>query len=182
MCIGIFLKLHIMEKTVRRYVVPMHSVLGKLFPIVGWTRKLHSSEYHPSRSVMGENADHAEMLMGVATAMNFCRDGELGQCLAHYVMGSAFIAYAVILVIMLNFGGKWLERRGCSQEMLDSSVIMVWVSDLPESDITCTCGWADGSGDCQHIHGASRWSMDTQGHAAYYASESDRPRRVAKHV
>lgn len=68
------------------------------------------------------------MLMGVATALNFCREGHLGQCLAHYIMGSAFIAYAVLLVIMLNFGGKWLERRGCSQELLDSSVIMVWVS------------------------------------------------------
>lgn len=42
-------------------------------------------------------------------------------------MGSAFIGYAAILVIMLNVGGDWLKRRGCSQEMLDSSVIMVWV-------------------------------------------------------
>jgi len=31
------------------------------------------------------------------------------------------------LVIMLNLGGKWLERMGRSQELLDSSVIMVWV-------------------------------------------------------
>jgi hypothetical protein len=66
--------------------------------------------------------------MGVATALNFCRGGELGQCLAHYIMGSAFIAYAVLLVIMLNFGGKWLQRMGCSQEILDSTVIMIWVS------------------------------------------------------
>jgi hypothetical protein len=69
-----------------------------------------------------------EMLMGVATALNFCRGGELGQCLAHYIMGSAFIAYAVLLVIMLNFGGNWLQRMGCSQEILDSTVIMIWVS------------------------------------------------------
>jgi hypothetical protein len=68
------------------------------------------------------------MLMGVATALNFCRGGELGQCLAHYIMGSAFIAYAVLLVIMLNFGGDWLQRMGCSQEILDSTVIMIWVS------------------------------------------------------
>jgi hypothetical protein len=66
--------------------------------------------------------------MGVATALNFCRGGELGQCLAHYIMGSAFIAYAVLLVIMLNFGGNWLQRMGCSQEILDSTVIMIWVS------------------------------------------------------
>jgi len=72
--------------------------------------------------------------MGVATALSFCRGGELGQCLAHYIMGSAFIAYAAILVIMLNFGGNWLERRGCSQELLDSCVIMVWVSHPLESE------------------------------------------------
>lgn len=69
-----------------------------------------------------------EMLFGVATALSFCRGGNLGQCAAHYIMGSAFIGYAAILVIMLNLGGEWLKRRGCSQELLDSSVIMVWVS------------------------------------------------------
>jgi hypothetical protein len=68
------------------------------------------------------------MLFGVATALSFCRGGNLGQCAAHYIMGSAFIGYAAILVIMLNLGGEWLKRRGCSQELLDSSVIMVWVS------------------------------------------------------
>jgi Ni/Fe-hydrogenase subunit HybB-like protein len=67
------------------------------------------------------------MLFGVATALGFCRGGNLGQCAAHYIMGSAFIGYAAILVIMLNVGGEWLKKRGCSQEMLDSSVIMVWV-------------------------------------------------------
>ena len=71
------------------------------------------------------------MIFGVATALGYCRDGNLGQCAAHYIMGSAFIGYAAILVIMLNLGGKWLERMGCSQEMLDSSVIMVWVSHSP---------------------------------------------------
>ncbi|RXK36232.1 membrane protein [Tremella mesenterica] len=102
--LGIFLKLHVLEKNVRKWVIPVHSVIGKAFPILGWT----------------------QMLFGVATALGYCRGGDLGQCLAHYIMGSAFIAYAVILVIMLNLGGHWLERIGCSQEMLDSSTIMVW--------------------------------------------------------
>ncbi|OXC69201.1 hypothetical protein AYX13_02146 [Cryptococcus neoformans] len=103
-CLGIFLKLHISEKKIRPWVVPFHSVLGKTFPVLGWT----------------------QMLFGVATALGFCRGGSLGQCAAHYIMGSAFIGYGAILVIMLNLGGKWLERRGCSQEMLDSSVITAW--------------------------------------------------------
>ncbi|WVR05371.1 hypothetical protein IAU60_002385 [Kwoniella sp. DSM 27419] len=102
--LGIFLKLHVMEKNVRPWVVPIHSCLGKTFPVLGWT----------------------QMLFGVATALGFCRDGNLGQCAAHYIMGSAFIGYAAIMVIMLNVGQRWLERTGRSQEMLDSSVIMVW--------------------------------------------------------
>jgi hypothetical protein len=70
------------------------------------------------------------MLFGVATAFDYCRGGNLGQCAAHYIMGSAFIGYAAILVIMLNVGGDWLKKRGCSQELLDSSVILVWVSSV----------------------------------------------------
>lgn len=41
-------------------------------------------------------------------------------------MGSAFQAYAVILLIMLKAGGAWLERRGHSQEFFDSCVITAW--------------------------------------------------------
>ncbi|WVO14040.1 hypothetical protein L204_101665 [Cryptococcus depauperatus] len=102
--IGIFLKLHVMENSVRPWVVPVHSVFGKTFPVLGWT----------------------QILFGVATALGFCRGDHLGQCAAHYIMGSAFIGYAAVLVIMLNFGGSWLKRKGCSQEMLDSAVITAW--------------------------------------------------------
>ncbi|OCF55863.1 membrane protein [Kwoniella mangroviensis CBS 10435] len=102
--LGIFLKLHILEKTIRPWIVPFHSFIGKVFPILGWT----------------------QMLFGVVTALGYCRGGHLGQCAAHYIMGSAFIGYAAIMVIMLQVGHKWLERTGRSQEMLDSSVIMVW--------------------------------------------------------
>ncbi|TYJ56683.1 hypothetical protein B9479_002613 [Cryptococcus floricola] len=102
--LGIFLKLHVMERNVRPWVVPFHSLIGKTFPVLGWT----------------------QIMFGVATALDFCRGGNLGQCAAHYIMGSAFIGYAAILVIMLNLGGKWLERKKCSQEMLDSSVITAW--------------------------------------------------------
>lgn len=153
---GIFLKLHIFEKSIRRVVKPIHSVIGKAFPVLGWTRMFHSSRISSKPYCVRFSSDTAttsllcplthsrltcahftyrkpyaaefpEILFGVATALSFCRDGNLGQCAAHYLMGSAFIAYAAILVIMLNVGGRWLEKVGCSQEMLDSSVIMVWV-------------------------------------------------------
>ncbi|CAK9783958.1 membrane protein [Cutaneotrichosporon oleaginosum] len=101
---GVFLRLHVLENTVRPWVRRVHGPLGMAFPIIGWT----------------------QILMGVVTALGFCRGGEINQCLAHYIMGSAFIGYAAILVIMLNVGGGWLARRGFSQEMLDSSVILLW--------------------------------------------------------
>jgi Ni/Fe-hydrogenase subunit HybB-like protein len=39
----------------------------------------------------------------------------------------AQIGYGAILAIMLHLGGAWLARTGRSQEMFDSTVIMVWV-------------------------------------------------------
>lgn len=66
----------------------------------------------------------------------------LGQCLAHYIMGSAFIGYGVLLAIVLLAGGGrvWYGKRWKdggkgekvvsprSQEWWDGWVIMLWVS------------------------------------------------------
>ncbi|GAA5819942.1 hypothetical protein JCM11251_005420 [Rhodosporidiobolus azoricus] len=103
--LGVFLKLHVLEGTLwRRGAVFVHGVVGKSFPIVGWT----------------------QMLMGGIAALGFCFGGHFGQCLAHFIMGSAFIAYAAILLLMLRVGAGWLVRRKVSQEYLDSWVIMIW--------------------------------------------------------
>jgi hypothetical protein len=51
---------------------------------------------------------------------------DLGQCLAHYIMGSGFIAYGVIMAIMLLVGEAWVRRSGRSPEWWDSWVIMLW--------------------------------------------------------
>ena len=104
------------------------------------------------------------MIFGVATALGFCRGGNLGQCAAHYIMGSAFIGYAAILVIMLNLGGKWLQRTGYSQEMLDSSVIMVWVC---HHDSRMKPELKDDQGYLQHIYRTSWRSLVAQGYATY---------------
>lgn len=34
--LGVYLKLHIHEKTLRPYIVPFHGVIGKVWPILGW--------------------------------------------------------------------------------------------------------------------------------------------------
>jgi hypothetical protein len=40
--------------------------------------------------------------------------------------GSAFIGYAMILLLMLRVGAGFLARKRVSQEYLDSWVIMLW--------------------------------------------------------
>lgn len=102
--LGIYLKLHIHERSIRPYIVVLHGIIGKAFPVIGWT----------------------QMLFGAIAYMGYCRGGHLGQCLAHYIMGSGFIAYAVLMSILLLVGEGWVRRKGKSPEFYDSLVIMLW--------------------------------------------------------
>ncbi|KAG6872908.1 hypothetical protein C0995_005314 [Termitomyces sp. Mi166 len=102
--LGIYLKLHIHEKTLRPWAVRAHGVLGKAWPILGWV----------------------QMLFGALAYRSYCRGDNLGQCLAHYIMGSGFIAYATIMAIILLVGEAWVRRSGRSLEWWDSWVIMLW--------------------------------------------------------
>ena len=107
--LGLYLKAHInLGKYEKRWVRPLflgaHGVLGRTFPLVGWV----------------------QCVFGVITLRSWCFGGHLGQCLAHHIMGSAFIAYGIMFLVMLKAGAAWLQRRGCSQELIDSWVILVW--------------------------------------------------------
>ncbi len=81
-----------------------HGIVGKIMPVAAWV----------------------QMLFGSITALGFCHDDHLGQCLAHFIMGSAFIGYGIVLTILLLVGQSWLTRTGRSQEFFDSIVIAVW--------------------------------------------------------
>ncbi|KAI1790285.1 hypothetical protein LXA43DRAFT_1017323 [Ganoderma leucocontextum] len=102
--LGIYLKLHIHEQTIRPWAVRLHGVVGKAYPILGWV----------------------QMLFGAIAFRGYCRDGNLGQCLAHYIMGSGFIAYGTIMAILLLVGESWVRRSGRSPDWWDSWVIMLW--------------------------------------------------------
>lgn len=105
--LGVYLKLHLskgINGRIRRFVVVGHGVLGKMMPLVSWI----------------------QMLFGGIAALGFCRDDHLGQCLAHFIMGSAFIAYGILLTILLLVGQYWLRRTGRSQEFFDSIIIAAW--------------------------------------------------------
>jgi hypothetical protein len=65
--LGIYLKLHIHEQSIRPWAVRAHGMVGKAYPIFGWT----------------------QMVLGVATFRSYCRGDNLGQCLAHYIMVSS---------------------------------------------------------------------------------------------
>lgn len=41
-------------------------------------------------------------------------------------MGSSFVAYGIILLMMLRVGAPFLMRKGKSQEWYDSWVITLW--------------------------------------------------------
>lgn len=64
LALGIYLKLHIHEETIRPWAVRAHGVVGKAYPIFGWV----------------------QMLFGAIAFRGYCRGGNLGQCLAHYIM------------------------------------------------------------------------------------------------
>ncbi|KAL8952453.1 MAG: hypothetical protein Q9222_001644 [Ikaeria aurantiellina] len=104
---GIYLKFHLthgIHALLRRYTLLAHGIIGKLMPVVSWV----------------------QMLFGGITALGFCRKDHLGQCLAHFIMGSAFIGYGIVLTILLLVGQTWLKRTGRSQEFFDSSLIAAW--------------------------------------------------------
>ncbi|RKF59566.1 Protein YTP1 [Erysiphe neolycopersici] len=104
---GVYLRFHItngFHSKIRKIVVVGHSVVGKMMPIVSWI----------------------QILFGGITAMGFCREDHLGQCLAHFIMGSAFIGYGIIMTMIMLVGQLWLKRVGKSPEFFDSVMIAAW--------------------------------------------------------
>ncbi|KAG1738963.1 hypothetical protein EDB19DRAFT_1712146 [Suillus lakei] len=102
--LGIYLKLHIHERTLRPYAVRLHGILGRVWPILGWVQGL----------------------FGVITLRGFCGEVGAGQCAAHYIMGSGFIGYGIIMALLLVVGDDWVRHSGRSPEWWDSWVIMLW--------------------------------------------------------
>lgn len=104
---GVYLKLHLergIHGKIRKIVVKAHGVVGKIMPVVAWV----------------------QFVFGGITSMGFCRADHTGQCLAHFIMGGAFVGYGIMLTILLLVGQVWLRRSGRSQEFFDSLVIAAW--------------------------------------------------------
>jgi hypothetical protein len=124
--VGLYLKLHIHEKSIRPYFVVVHGIIGKSWPILGWLQVRSSvmlTIYSQSRLVA---AFSTQMLFGAITIRGYCGGDHTTQCIAHYTMGSAFIGYGILLALGIYVGAEWLKRRGQSQEFFDSWVILLW--------------------------------------------------------
>lgn len=106
---GLYLKLHWTwgpYQILRKAFVPVHGIIGKVLPVIGYV----------------------QMVLGGIAMLEFCgSDGDhVGQCLAHFIMGSAFIAYGIVYVISMRLLSPWFQKTGRSQEMYDSVVITAW--------------------------------------------------------
>ncbi|ANZ75081.1 BA75_02905T0 [Komagataella pastoris] len=56
----------------------------------------------------------------------FCRGRSTGQCIAHGIMGSSFIWYGFILLLVLVIPWLRLRETGYSQEFFDSLLMTAW--------------------------------------------------------
>jgi hypothetical protein len=50
----------------------------------------------------------------------------MGQCLSHFIMGSSFVFYGILMIFSLRFGSEWLRNKGKSHDFFDSCVIAIW--------------------------------------------------------
>ena len=91
---------HMGERSVRI----VHRALSVLVTLVGWVR----------------------VCMAPIALFGFCRDKHTGQCLAHGIMGSAFVWYGFVyaMVLVLPYFRESSHPR--SQEFYDSTLMMVW--------------------------------------------------------
>ncbi|KAI0249694.1 hypothetical protein BJV78DRAFT_1155645 [Lactifluus subvellereus] len=91
------------ERTLRPWAVRAHGIVGKSYPVLGWT----------------------QLLFGAIVFRGYCRDGALPQCLAHYIMGGGFIAYGVFLAILLLVGELIVSFTGRESSTRLQSIVAV---------------------------------------------------------
>lgn len=87
-----------------RSVTRLYRILSFLTVLTGWIR----------------------VCMAPIALFGFCYGKHTGQCIAHGIMGTSFIVYGFVLVLLLVV--PWLRQRseGRPQEFYDSIVMCVW--------------------------------------------------------
>ncbi|KAL7663344.1 Protein YTP1-like C-terminal domain-containing protein [[Candida] zeylanoides] len=79
-------------------------------------------------SVAAVLAGWVRVALAPVALFGFCYGRHTGQCIAHGIMGSSFVAYGFVLTVVLVV--PWLRRpavaRRRSQEFYDSTLMMAW--------------------------------------------------------
>lgn len=155
--IGVYLKLHLQRGIlahVRKLIVKIHYIIAIFIPIFSWV----------------------QFGFGVIVLQGFCHADHLGQCLAHGIMGSSFIAYGYVLAIMLHFGDAYLRNANRSQEFYDSSIITLWGIVNTFTEHRWGQSWSHG--DYQHTSmGIIWWCAGMLGIALSKNWKTGEPRR-----
>lgn len=94
-----------------KLLINIYKILSCLLVIIGWVRTC----------------------LAVVALFGFCYGKHTGQCIAHGIMGTAFIGYSFVLSLVLII--PWIRKAQLNnignqkftcQEFYDSSLIMVW--------------------------------------------------------
>ncbi|ONH68009.1 Protein YTP1 [Cyberlindnera fabianii] len=110
-----------------RSVRIIHRVLSVVCTLTGWVK----------------------VCLAPVAMFGFCRDAHTGQCLAHGIMGSAFVFYGCMYATVLVLPFLRERTGGQSQDFYDSLVMLLWgiVNTFTEHRWGRE-GW--GHGDYQH--------------------------------
>ncbi|RLV94592.1 Protein YTP1 [Spathaspora sp. JA1] len=109
-------------------------IINKFYPNYGGGNGEYGkmTKLYKSLSVIVVLTGWVRVCMAPVALFGFCYGRHTGQCIAHGIMGSAFIGYSFVLSLVLVV--PWIRKHQLlspntptqSQEFYDSTVMMVW--------------------------------------------------------
>lgn len=98
----------------------------KLQSFVSHTGERKISYVHRALSLLVTIAGWVKICLAPVALFGFCRDAHVGQCIAHGIMGSAFVLYGFIYALVLVI--PWLRNSSAtySQDYIDSWIMCIW--------------------------------------------------------
>lgn len=98
----------------------------KLQAFVSHTGEFKLSLVHRVLSFMVVLTGWVKICLAPVALFGFCRDKHTGQCIAHGIMGSAFILYGFVYSLVLVIPWLRLSQASFSQDHIDSWVMCLW--------------------------------------------------------
>lgn len=138
--LGAYLKLHIHQDTwFRSRAVNLHGWLGASYPMFGWIQILfgtmvlgdycrggHLGQCLYANLTISKSFFISPPFQELITSW-YAKTTETTPLPLIHCQGSSFVAYGVLMSILLMAGADWSRRQGKSPEWWDSWIIMLWV-------------------------------------------------------